>query len=321
MNDIASRMNEYGRRATPFLFVIDYEKKKPFLSPIDQIDPENILYYLDGFSNAKPDTTSPEKKLEFKSIPVSKERYNKAFETVQSNILHGNSFLLNLTMPSRVEMNLSLRDIFYLSRARYKLWFHDEFVVFSPETFVRIREQKISTFPMKGTIDANLPDAEQHLRHSAKELAEHHTIVDLMRNDLSMVAKNVRVDRFQFIDRISTNRKTLLQMSSEISGELPIDYKNRLGDILFSMLPAGSISGAPKKKTLEIISEAEQYDRGFYTGVFGIFDGKTLDSGVMIRFIEKTAGGFIYKSGGGITSQSDPEEEYRELLDKIYIPL
>ena len=142
-----------------------------------------------------------------------------------------------------------------------------------------------------------------------------------MRNDLGMVAKNVRVDRFQFIDRISTNRKTLLQMSSEISGELPIDYKNRLGDILFSMLPAGSISGAPKKKTLEIISEAEQYDRGFYTGVFGIFDGKTLDSGVMIRFIEKTAGGFIYKSGGGITSQSDPEEEYRELLDKIYIPL
>jgi para-aminobenzoate synthetase component I len=321
MADIASRMNEYGRREVPFLFIVDFEGNKPFLSPIDQIDPDLILYYVDGFSNTKPFASSSEKKLEFKSIPVSWERYRKAFEHVRTHILHGNSFLLNLTMPSRVEMNLSLRDIFYLSQARYKLWFKGEFVVFSPETFIRIRGRKISAFPMKGTIDAKLPEAEQLLRNNAKELAEHHTIVDLIRNDLSMIAKNVRVDRFQFIDKINTNRKSLLQMSSEISGELPHDYKSRLGDMLLSMLPAGSISGAPKKKTLEIIREAESYDRGYYTGVFGYFDGKNLDSGVMIRFIEKTTDGLIYKSGGGLTSQSIPEEEYRELLDKIYIPL
>ena len=174
---------------------------------------------------------------------------------------------------------------------------------------------------MKGTIDAGLPQAKERLLTSKKELAEHFTIVDLIRNDLSMVAKNVKVDRFQYIDHIKTNRKELFQMSSEISGDLPSNYKENLGNIIFKMLPAGSITGAPKQKTLEIINEAELYDRGYYTGIFGIFDGSSLDSGVMIRYIEKTEDGFMYKSGGGITSQSILDEEYQELIDKIYIPL
>ncbi len=87
------------------------------------------------------------------------------------------------------------------------------------------------------------------------------------------------------------------------------------------MLPAGSISGAPKKKTLEVIAEAEQYTRGYYTGVFGIFDGENIDSGVMIRFLEQGPDGLIYKSGGGITAMSNIHEEYQELTDKIYVPL
>ena len=174
---------------------------------------------------------------------------------------------------------------------------------------------------MKGTIDANYPDAKTTLLSSKKEVAEHHTIVDLIRNDLSMVAKNVRVERFQYIDHIRTNNRELLQMSSEISGELPADYHEHLGDIIFKLLPAGSISGAPKPKTIEIIKQAEQYDRGYFTGVFGIFDGKDIDSGVMIRFIEKTKDGYVYKSGGGITSQSDCKQEYQELINKIYVPV
>jgi para-aminobenzoate synthetase component 1 len=174
---------------------------------------------------------------------------------------------------------------------------------------------------MKGTINASVANARNQLLNSQKELAEHHTIVDLIRNDLSMVAKNVKVERFQYIDHIKTNRKQLLQMSSEISGELPKNYHQNLGEIIYKMLPAGSVSGAPKSKTIEVIKEAEQYERGFYTGVFGIFDGENIDSGVMIRFLEKTADGLIYKSGGGITAKSNCDEEYQELIDKIYIPV
>ena len=92
-------------------------------------------------------------------------------------------------------------------------------------------------------------------------------------------------------------------------------------EILLKLLPAGSICGAPKKKTLEIISKYETYERGYYTGVFGIFDGNNLHSAVMIRFIEKSDGKFIFKSGGGITSLSDPMDEYQELIDKVYVPI
>jgi para-aminobenzoate synthetase component 1 len=90
---------------------------------------------------------------------------------------------------------------------------------------------------------------------------------------------------------------------------------------LFKLLPAGSISGAPKQKTVEIIKEAETHQRGYYTGVCGIFDGENLDSGVMIRYIENQNGQLIYKSGGGITVNSEPDYEYNEMIDKIYVPI
>ena len=82
-----------------------------------------------------------------------------------------------------------------------------------------------------------------------------------------------------------------------------------------------SAMAAPKKKTVEIILDTEEYQRGYYTGIFGYFDGKNLDSAVMIRFIENTEKGMIYKSGGGITSFSDKESEYLEMIDKVYVPI
>jgi para-aminobenzoate synthetase component 1 len=136
-----------------------------------------------------------------------------------------------------------------------------------------------------------------------------------------MVAKNVKVEKFRYIEHLITSDKHLLQLSSKISGELPSDYTKHIGDIIFRLLPAGSISGAPKKKTIEIIHEVEPYNRGYYTGIMGYFDGKNLDSGVMIRFIEKTPQGLIYKSGGGITTMSDVNKEYQELIDKVYVPI
>lgn len=313
-------MNAWGKSKIPFLFVIDFDCQNLFIQPLDKVNSKEVLFSVNEATNVE-NILPDQKPLQFKTVPVSKERYHQAFKKVNDHLKYGNTFLLNLTMPSQIEMNYSLKEIFHHSKAKYKLWFKDQFVVFSPEIFVQTNNQKISSFPMKGTIDANLPDAEKQLLNSEKELAEHYTIVDLIRNDLSMVAKNVRVERFRYIDYIKTHRKNLLQMSSEITGDLAEGWQNRLGDILISMLPAGSISGAPKKKTLEIIHDTEHYKRGYYTGVFGVFDGENIDSGVMIRFVEKTTNGLIYKSGGGITAMSNWEEEYDELIDKIYVPL
>ena len=112
-----------------------------------------------------------------------------------------------------------------------------------------------------------------------------------------------------------------MQVRSEVKGQLSEGWQQSLGDILFSLLPAGSITGAPKRKTVQIIHEAETYQRGFYTGVMGVFNGETLDSAVMIRFIEQTKNGFFFKSGGGITAKSECAKEYEEINQKIYIPL
>ena len=219
------------------------------------------------------------------------------------------------------------------------------FVCFSPETFVRIKGGRIYSYPMKGTLDASLPDAEKQLMEDRKEAAEHATIVDLIRNDLSRVAEDVRVDKYRYIDVLHTNKGDILQTSSEISGRLPEDYPHHLGEILDAQLPAGSITGAPKDKTMQIIQEAEGYDRGFYTGIMGIYDQGELNSAVMIRFIEeetspvdfeadgeknfKASEGkrdeasrkLYFKAGGGITSKSDCRKEYEEVIQKIYLPI
>jgi len=174
---------------------------------------------------------------------------------------------------------------------------------------------------MKGTIDGSVPDAEQKIIGDEKERAEHNTIVDLLRNDLSLVSDKVTVKRFRYIDKIITTDRTLLQVSSQITGILDRDWFGNIGNIMVSLLPAGSVSGAPKKETVRIIRESETGDRGYYTGVFGLFNGVSLDSAVMIRFIEQNGSKYVYRSGGGITSLSDPEKEYNELICKVYVPV
>jgi para-aminobenzoate synthetase component 1 len=154
-----------------------------------------------------------------------------------------------------------------------------------------------------------------------KEMAEHVMIVDLMRNDLGMVGTSVQVEKFRYVEKIKAGDKELLQVSSKITATLPKNWHMTLGDLLQRLLPAGSITGTPKKSTVTIIENIENYERDFYTGVFGLFDGKNLYSAVMIRFIEKKKNKLFYKSGGGITIDSDAKLEYEELIDKIYLPL
>ena len=173
---------------------------------------------------------------------------------------------------------------------------------------------------MKGTIDARLEDAENKLLDNLKEEWEHNTIVDLMRNDLAMVAHDIRVIKYRFVQRIKTYKGEILQTSSEITGRLKHNWRTRLGEMLTLLLPAGSVSGAPKQKTLDIIRAAELGPRGYYTGVFGYFDGHNLDSAVAIRYIEQGIDGLLFRSGGGITAQSNEEDEYLEMIQKIYVP-
>ncbi|MHB8905600.1 MAG: aminodeoxychorismate synthase component I [Melioribacteraceae bacterium] len=313
-------MNEYGNDKIPFLFIIDFEINQPIVIKLSEVNPSNILFNINGKKNYDIKTILSNSVL-FEKQPISYENYIPVYENILNEINAGNTYLLNLTFPTQISTNLTLEQIFLLSRAEYKLLYKKKFVVFSPESFVKISEGIISSFPMKGTIDASIENAEQVILNDPKEIAEHNTIVDLIRNDLSMVSKNVRVEKFRYVEKIKTNSKILLQVSSKICGDVGNDYNSRIGEIIFNLLPAGSISGAPKKKTVDIIKSTEIYSRGYYTGIFGYYDGSTLDSGVMIRFIELTDEGLIFKSGGGITFMSTPESEYQEMIDKVYVPI
>jgi len=319
INDFKEELNSWGQQKVPFLFWIDFELEKPVAIPLGQVDSRKVLFDINGFTNAKPRTVKPGTSL--KKKPISLSEYKNKFSKVFYHLNYGDSYLTNLTVKTEIESDRTLKDIFYLSRAKYKLMVNNQFLVFSPETFIQIRNGKIYAYPMKGTIDAGIPGAADLILNDVKEKAEHVTIVDLIRNDLSMVAANVAVTRFRYIDEIKTDTKNLLQVSSEITGDLPQNGLANLGDILVALLPAGSVSGAPKPKTITIIAQAEQEKRGYYTGVVGYFDGEKMDCGVMIRFVEKVGNKFFYRSGGGITTQSDADLEYQEMIDKVYVPI
>lgn len=314
-------MNTYGTQRCPFLFVIDYEAHRAIVTPLSDINPGECLYDFDGLTNSVPPSRYDGKAAWSLHTP-NYDGYLRAFEAVKRAINAGDSYLVNLTCRMEVETDLSLRDLFHHTQARYRLWLRDRFTCFSPEIFVRINNGEISSFPMKGTIDASRPDALPQLMASHKEQAEHATIVDLIRNDLSQVARDVGVRRYRYNERIETCRGPIYQTSTEIAGQLPDDYPSHIGDIIWSMLPAGSITGAPKPSTCRIIRDAEGYSRGWYTGVAGYCDGTRLDGMVMIRYVEQDAEGRLwFKAGGGITSMSDPQDEYDEIITKAYAPL
>lgn len=312
-------INSLGKENTPFLVLADFELDHIRVETLAELG-EDILYDINGFSNcAFYQDNSRASALQVE--PFHFQEYYHQFDKVKDELLYGNTFLINLTARHKISTQLSLLDIYSKAKSKYKLFLKDQCVVFSPETFVTIENGRIAAYPMKGTIDANLQNARTLLLDDEKEKAEHYTIVDLLRNDLSIYAKEVTVTKFRYVDLIKSNNKDLYQVSSEIMGKLPENYNELLGDIIFSMLPAGSISGAPKKKTVEIITDAETGKRGYYTGICGLYDGKKFDSFVMIRYIEKEDEHLFYRSGGGITFQSEVEKEYQEMLDKIYLPL
>ena len=316
--DLKNKINSAALCGTPFLFALNYELTDGFVieNPLDQTD---ILWRVGNHSNFTPQKiTSQSTQIDADAMPI--EKYAEKFNYVKNQLLAGNSFLANLTVKTPINTDFSLKEILYHSNSPYALLIPDKLVCFSPEIFVKIRNNKISSNPMKGTISANENNAENTILSDYKESAEHFTIVDLIRSDLSRVATNITVNRLRYIDRLKTSKGDILQVSSEISGEVLDGYKGRLGDMIFELLPAGSISGAPKQPTVNVIQQAESEPRGFYTGVFGYFDGSELDSAVMIRYIEREEGQMFFRSGGGITINSVCEDEYNEVLAKIYLP-
>lgn len=293
--------------------------QKPLAIKLSDVNPTEILYEVNGFTNAACADSFEKESLQFKKNPISLTDYQLKFSKVMRALRQGESYLANLTIQTPIQINRTLQDLFFQARAKYKLCYRNQFLVFSPESFIKIHNGIISSFPMKGTIDASLPNAKEIILDNPKEKSEHVTIVDLIRNDLSLVATDVTVSRFRYVEELKTTDRNLLQVSSEVTGKLNTHLS--LGNLLMALLPAGSISGAPKRKTVEIIRDAEGEPRGYFTGVFGIFDGINVDSGVMIRYIENTPDGFVYRSGGGITAQSDFVQEYQEAIDKVYAPV
>ncbi len=319
--DFVEQLNQWGHEKKPFVFLIDFEQKKPLAWLADQC-PDYFQFKFTKFHSLKIELGNstkidlPEGLLT--KYPITLEDYKHKYNQVIEALHKGDSFLMNLTIPTPVQNKLDFQTYFDHAKSKYVIWLKEQFIAFSPETFIQIQNGKIATFPMKGTIDASLPNAKELLLNDPKEYAEHATIVDLLRNDLSRVASKVRVTNFRYYEEIPTQNGVIGQMSSAIEGELPPDYASKIGSILYDLLPAGSVSGAPKKKTAELIASIEGADRGYYTGIAGYFDGINLDSCVLIRYLGANN---IYHSGGGVTFQSDMASEYQEMINKVYVPV
>ena len=136
-HSIFTKMNELGAAKVPFFFMIDFLKENGEVIPLNEL-PDEIKFEIDS-----PKKESFQKDFKFNKFPISFDEYLPKFNYVHENLLFGNSYLTNLTLPTKIETDLSLNEIFQSSEAKYKLKYKDEFVCFSPERFVKIEDQKI----------------------------------------------------------------------------------------------------------------------------------------------------------------------------------
>ena len=204
-------LNYIGRNRIPSLFIISYDTTESHIIPLEALD-EDILYRLDEIGNDNHVKPIPHHTLKWESDSVSFESYKVKFDALLEELRVGNCYLANLTQPTTVKTNASIFELYAKSHAPFKLYYKEQFALFSPERFVKMSGNSIETFPMKGTIDAHLPNAKEQILKSEKELAEHTMVVDLLRNDLSQVASKVNVKRFRYVDEVKTHKQTLLQV-------------------------------------------------------------------------------------------------------------
>ena len=188
----------------------------------------------------------------------------------------------------------------------------------SPETLVKLHNGRLFTFPLAGTRPRGTGDEEdtaleRELLADEKELAEHNMLVDLGRNDLGKISKfgTVTVEKYMSILRFSH----VMHIGSTVSGEI-IEGKTGL-DAINAVLPAGTLSGAPKIRAMQIINEQEKNKRGIYGGAIGYLDFTgNMDTCIAIRIVYKRNNKVFIRSGAGIVADSNPESEYQECVNK-----
>jgi len=252
----------------------------------------------------------------------SKMSYDHAFSKVQNYIVAGDTYQVNLTQRYEATSPIQASELYFSLKqtidAPYCCYFainqQQAVLSFSPEQFIQIKDRKITTRPIKGTAAYIDVLSAEKLKSSAKDLAENLMIVDLMRNDLSKVCKPKSVltpDLFT-VER----HKELLHLVSTVTGSL-CDEISEIGAFL-SCFPGGSITGAPKKRAMEIISEIETHRRGAYCGsIFYCNDNGNFDSNILIRTIVANKDNLYCWGGGGIVADSTLESEYRESIIKV----
>lgn len=268
----------------------------------------------------------------FKAAPFKarwrKDDYQKAFTNVQNYLLAGDCYQVNLTHPfisAHYEGSAisTLQPLFDALKPSFGCYFqgeHCELVSMSPERFISIDHTgKIEAKPIKGTIKRSHDSVRDdqlitELKNSAKNKAENLMIVDLLRNDLSMSAipGSVNVDKLFELE----SHPNVHHLVSTISAQLKPDISP--AEAIRNAFPGGSITGAPKKRAMEIIEELEVQPRSLYCGSFGYFsDTGNADFNILIRSLEFRDNTITCWGGGGITVDSNGDEEYEESLTKI----
>jgi len=278
-------------------------------------------------SNLKPEIASVAALPRNDSLKSNfkKEKYIEAIKRAKEYIASGDTYQINLSQrfTSRTpcdpyDLYLRLRDINPAPFAAFLDFGDFQLISASPERFLCLRDKTIHTRPIKGTRPRGNNSLEdgmlaRELITSVKDRAEHLMIVDLERNDLGRVCRfgSVRPTEFTILEKYAT----VFHLVSTISGHLKKNVD--AVDCLLNCFPGGSITGAPKIRSMEIIDELEPTQRSIYTGSIGYisFNGN-MDTSIVIRTILVKGKKLYFQVGGGIVADSDPEAEYQETLDK-----
>ena len=286
---------------------------------------KQLEYIKNLIINGEPEkTASAQIKSEFKPL-FSKDEFCGMVNRTKNYIKEGDIFQAVLSNRFEADFEGSILDAYRVLRtlnpSPYMFYFSGsvlEIAGASPETLVKLHDGKLHTFPLAGTRPRGVCDEEdisfeKDLLADEKELAEHNMLVDLGRNDLGKISipGTVKVDKYMDILRFSH----VMHIGSEVSGEI-IEGKTGL-DAINAVLPAGTLSGAPKIRAMQIINELERNKRGIYGGAIGYLDFTgNMDTCIAIRIAYKKNGKVFIRSGAGIVADSNPESEYQECLNK-----
>ena len=286
---------------------------------------DELIDMADLLKNGKKSDIIPLKlKSDFKPV-FSREKYCEMVEKAKNYIYEGDIFQVVLSNRIEAEISGSLLDTYRVLRTTnpspYMFYFSSndiEIAGASPETLVKLKDNKLYTCPLAGTRPRGKTDEEDHeLEHDLlsdeKELAEHNMLVDLGRNDIGRISQigSVKVEKYLSIERFSH----VMHIGSTVTGDLRSDLDSL--SAIDSILPAGTLSGAPKIRACEIINELEDNKRGIYGGAIGYVDlSGNIDTCISIRIAFARNNKVCIRSGAGIVADSVPEKEFEECLNK-----